>query len=416
MDAQESIGLRPPLAKRLDERREDLERAVLARVYGVADPAAVGDPEYVKGLRVAVGAALAYGIGAIEQEAPPPIPPQLLQQARHAARSGVALDTVLRRYFAGHALVSDLLVEEAERSELVRPTDLKRLMRRAAKAFDCLLSSVASEYVDEISARRRTSEQRQAERVRMLLAGEPVDAVDLDYPLDGWHVGLLATGVEARSTLRALAAALDRRLLLAPAMGGALWAWLGGRRKLASREILSLAESCWPADGRLVIGEPGHGIDGWRLTHRKAKAAMPISTRRPARALRYVDVALLASALGDEVLAGSLREVYLVPLERERDGGVVMRQTLSAYFDAGRNASSAAATLGVNRRTVSARLQAVEDTIGRSIDACAAELETAIRLWELDQSFGSQTMPTGDDNWGADMPIDHRYRLRPQRG
>jgi hypothetical protein len=375
------------LRERLEERREELEQAILVRVYGVADPSSVGDPEYVQGLRSAVGAALSYGIGAVERQLPPAVPPQLLQQARHAARSGVALDTVLRRYFAGHALVSDFLFEEAEREKLILPADLKQVMRREARAFDRLLTSIASEYTRETRAKHQTAEERLGSQVRMILGGEPMDAAELDYDFDGWHVGLLVVGSEAKSTLRPLAAALDRRMLLVPGTGGTLWAWLGGRRKIASQEILRLADACWPATARLALGEPGQGIEGWRLTHRQAKAAMPIAIQGSSAVLRYIDVALLASALSDDVLAGSLREAYLAPLERARDGGVVSRQTLAAYFAAGRNASSAAAALGVNRKTVSLRLQAIEAMIGRPVEACAAELETAIRLWELEQSI-----------------------------
>lgn len=366
---------------------------MLAGVYGVGDPTAVGDPGYVAGLRGAVRAALSYGIEAIEVEAPP-IPQQMLDQARQAARSGVSLDTVLRRYFAGHAVVSDFLVQATERAEPFSPAKLQRAMRKEAGAFDRLLASVADAYTEEAGKRNRTVEQRQAERVRMVLEGAPVDPGELEYDLDGWHVGMVASGAQVRSTLRAMAATLDRRLLLVPGPGSTIWAWLGGRCKIASREVVRLAESCWPETTWLTVGESAQGLDGWRLTHRQAKAAAPIAPRGPGNVLCYLDVAILASALNDDVLIESLNGVYLAPLERERDGGAVLRDTLDAYFEAGRNASSAAARLGVNRKTVSVRLQAVEAAIGRQIDGCAAELETAIRLWELGRRPDTASAPS----------------------
>ena len=240
------------------------------------------------------------------------------------------------------------------------------------------------------------------ERVRTALAGEPIDADELGYELDSWHLAAIASGPQARSTLRALATTLDRRLLIVPAAAGTIWAWLGGRGKIASREVLRLAEACWPEAGALVLGEPGEGIGGWRLTHRQAQAAVPVAMRGTSRIVRYADVALLASALGDEVLAGSLRSVYLAPLKGERDGGMVLRQTLLAYFGAGRNASSAAAALGVHRKTVGLRLQAVEERIGRPIDDCAAELETAMGLWELGRRRGENPPRRGGNNCGRD--------------
>ena len=76
-------------------------------------------PPMSRALREAVSAALSYGSAESTLDVRPPVPPQLLLQARHAARNGVPLDTVLRRYFAGHALVSDFLVQEAERGDSV---------------------------------------------------------------------------------------------------------------------------------------------------------------------------------------------------------------------------------------------------------------------------------------------------------
>jgi DNA-binding PucR family transcriptional regulator len=99
--------------------------------------------------------------------------------------------------------------------------------------------------------------------------------------------------------------------------------------------------------------------------------------------VRYREVALLAAALRDDVLSSSLNEIYLAPLAQERDGGATLRQTLRAYFAAERNVSSAAARLEVSRKTVRSRLRAIEQRVGRSLDACAAEMEIALRLQRL---------------------------------
>src|SRR4051794_73212 len=85
----------------LHARRDEIEQAILARVYAVADSTDVADPEYAEGLRGAVSAALDYGLCALElnEEHPPSVPSAVLDQARLAARNRVSLDTVLRRYF-----------------------------------------------------------------------------------------------------------------------------------------------------------------------------------------------------------------------------------------------------------------------------------------------------------------------------
>jgi hypothetical protein len=94
------------LAARLRDRREEIEAAALARVFAISELPAVGGSEYAQGLRDAVSAGIAFGIEGVERgdDAVGPVPSVLLSQARLAAASGVSLDTVLRRYLAGHVL------------------------------------------------------------------------------------------------------------------------------------------------------------------------------------------------------------------------------------------------------------------------------------------------------------------------
>jgi hypothetical protein len=87
------------LTLRLRQRREEIEAATSTRVLAVSGlPPAVG-PEYEQGLRRAMSAGLEYGLVSLEcdESAGPTPPPVLLGQAAFAARSGVGLDTVLRR-------------------------------------------------------------------------------------------------------------------------------------------------------------------------------------------------------------------------------------------------------------------------------------------------------------------------------
>jgi DNA-binding PucR family transcriptional regulator len=119
-----------------------------------------------------------------------------------------------------------------------------------------------------------------------------------------------------------------------------------------------------------------------RLTHRQAQAALRVALRRPKRLTRYGDVMLLAAVLQDDVSARSLVDTYLSPLDGLRDGPL-LRGTLYAYFEAGRNVTTAAAALGVERRTVSYRLQAFEERLGCRLGTCLPEVELALRLGEL---------------------------------
>jgi PucR C-terminal helix-turn-helix domain/GGDEF-like domain len=377
----DAARVRAALAKRLRSRRAEIDEAVLTRVNAIADPSAAVDPTYAIGLRAAVATAIEYGLEVLDGGAvrPLPVPPSLLAQARSAARSGVGLNTVLRRYMAGHTLLSDFLINEAGRAS-VGQAGLQRLLRTQAALLDRLVAAVGEEYEREATSRPSSAEQLRTERVRQLLGGELLDVADLAYDIEGHHLGLVGAGPGLSRPLRGLAKRLDHSLLLVQPDDRTAWAWLGGRRPPDPAAVESRLSLVCPGRTVFAVGEPAHRLQGWRLTHRQALAALPIARRRPERPVRYARVALLASSLQDDLLCESLSQIYLTPLDAQRDGGQAARQTLRAYFDAERNVSSAAAALGVSRRTVSNRLRVIETQIGRPLSSDAAELEMALRL------------------------------------
>jgi len=372
------------LAKALRGRSAEIEQSILTRAYSVSELPARGGPEYAQGLRAAVRAGVELGLAGIEdgESGATLIPEALLSQARLAARSGVSLDTVLRRYFAGHTLLEDFMVNEAEREKLFDPAELQCLLRTQAAIVDRLFVAIAAAYTEEDERRHGGSARRKAERIERLLGGEPLDTSDLGYDFDAWHLGLLASGPGALEALARLAAALDSRALTVRREEGVVWGWLGSKQRLDSRAVESLARRELPAAVTLATGEPGQGIAAWRLSHRQARAALSVAQRSEERVVSYARVALLASALGDELLTGALRELYVAPLEAESDGGALL-QTLRAYFAAERNISSTAISVQADRKTVNSRLGAVERRLGRPIASCALELEIALQLEEL---------------------------------
>ena len=373
---------RAALAARLRERRDELEAAVATRIYAIDDPREVIDPGYLRGLHAALVATVDYAVTSIEvgeRRAPEP-PSALLAQVRLAARNGVALDTVLRRCLAGNALLDDMVVAEAERTEVPRSA-LRDLLASQATLFDRLLAVVSDEYGREAARRPTSVAARRRECVKRLLAGELVDRSELGYDLEAHHLAIVAKGEQGEETMRELAARLERNLLAVRREEEPVWAcWLGGRNRLVAERAIEALAAEVPPGTFIVLGEPGEGLAGWRFSHRQAKAALPVAERSGRAVLRYADVAMLASMLGDDLLATSLRRLYLEPLERARDGGEVARQTLHAYFAAERNVSSTAAALGVDRRTVTNRMRAIEALLGRSLRDSATDLEIALRL------------------------------------
>jgi len=376
--------IRSGVARRLRGRRREIERITLTRVYAVSETGT--DPEYLEGLRGAVAAAVEYGIDAIEssEDSAPPAPAELLAQARLAARHGVKLETVLRRYLAGYSLLADFIIEESERDGLMTGASLKRLLRVQASRLDRLVAAVSEEYAREERARPRSVGERNARKVERLLAGEPIDTADLAYDFGApHHLGAIATGARAGEAIGEIVKALDCRRLVIEYDPSTAWVWLGSRRRIDPGELERLVAPGSAGLEAVAIGEPGEGFTGWRLTHQQARAALAVARSGSAGFARYADVALLAALLQDDLAATSLRQLYLDPLNADRDGGEVARDTLRAYFASEQNVTSAAAHLGINRNTVASRLRAIEGRIGRPLAACGPELVVALRLDQL---------------------------------
>jgi hypothetical protein len=372
------------VAARLRERLPEIQTAVGTRVYAIADPHEVADPAYVEGLKAALAAAVEYRLAVLElgERRAPAVPEVLLAQARLDARDGVLLDTVLRRYFAGNSHFGDFLVEEAERAEVPAST-LRELLREQSTLGDRLLAAVSAEHAREATNRPSSGAERRREVIKRLLAGELVDHSEIEYDFDGQHLALMAKGEGAEGLMRELAGRLDRRLLVVQREEEAKWAgWLGGRGELDPAEAMRVLDDLATPGVFVTVGEAGEGLAGWRFSHLQAKAALAIAERRREPVLRYADVAVVASILRDDLVATSLRQLYLEPLAQTRDNGKVARETLRAYFAAERNISSTAAALGVDRRTVRNRLRAIEAQLGRPLTGSLADLEIALRLDE----------------------------------
>lgn len=346
-------------------------------------PVSPADPEYVAGLRATVRDAIDYALTGLEAAdgPPPPIPASARAQARRAARSGISLDTVLRRYHAGDRFLSELIVGEA--SDFPHES-VQGILRALGPLVDRLTATIATEYTHELDRMRRSPTQRLGERIGRLLAGDCDSDPELAYEFDCWHVGMIISGASAEELVRHLATQLDCQSLLAPRGGGdATWAWLGRRRGLSVSAIEASLKGALPVGISLALGEPRRGIEGWRLTHLEAQAALRVMLHRSERITKCRDVILVSAVMRDQSLAKSLVNTYLTPLDGRGDYGEVLRRTLRAYFAADQNAVTAASALGVARHTVERRLRRVEEKLEQTIGACSAQLQVALVMEEL---------------------------------
>lgn len=377
------IELRPATAERLRERREEIHEAVIHRALSVAPPSGREIPGYVEGLRSAIPAAVEYAFDAIEEgeERVGPTPASILVQAAASARSQVGLEVVMRRYAVGYSTLCDFLHQEMRALPGGTDEGYTILMRELTALFDRIVTEVSEAHRRAEGKVLPSPAERRLERIRRLLAGERIDPEELEYPLEAHHLSMIVSGSSPEGAAGDLAERLDRRLLIGESPGGRCAVWLGGGRPF-EREELDEATSEVAEEGiRLSLGEPGHGLAGWRRSRRQAEAAHVVAERGREGVVWYREVALLAAALRDPDLSHFLLEYYVDPLGGESSA---LGETLLVFLELNGNASSAAAALGISRQTVASRLRSVEERVGGQIGTYAAQIETALRLAELD--------------------------------
>jgi hypothetical protein len=370
------------LARRLRQRRGEIERALIHTCVR-GDPSGVRDPEYHTSLSNTLAAVTAYNLDCIERgdDASDPIPSLAIAQARRAARDGIALDTFLIGVISAHTLMNEFILDEAGDLDSEVLGGVQALQGSILRRF---ASNLSREYRREENKLGESSARRRTALVERLLSGAPVPLEGLRYAMKMWHIGLVARGVKGAEVTKGLAEVLGTAVLTVPRDEETVWAWLGSHRRISSDLVEHALSKRRDVKARFAVGEPAEGLEGWRATHLEAKATLAVAIRSSATVTRFSRVALEAIALQTPDLVRSLQVTYLGPLSSNQRRASVFRETLRAYLSAGRNASSAAVSLRVTRRTVENRLRAIEKVLERPLDTCAGELDLALRLESLD--------------------------------
>lgn len=371
------------LAARLRERLPEIEAAVHQRIRSIGEAIPLIDPEYAAGVQEATREAVDYAIAGIETgaQSSESIPTAVAKQARHAARSGVPLETVLRRYHAGDRVLSEWITGAAD----ALPVEaLQEIVRTQGNLVDRVAAGIAGEYNRELERSRQSPSQRLSERVRALLDGERDGDPDLPYDLAGWHIGLIGSGAGLEEGIREAARQADRQVLCVQGISdGRVWAWLGGRAKPDIGDLEHTLEQRVPAGASLCVGEIRRGLEGWRLTHAEAQIALQVALYAPSTITRSRDVMLLSAIIRDPRLTKSVVETFIQPLEDRSGRGPVLRKTLRTYFGADQNAATTAHRLKVDRGTVRRRLTTAEKLLGLKIDSYGPQLQVALAVEEL---------------------------------
>jgi len=378
---ESSAQIRGELVALLRSHSEEVEQALVAR-YLSSDMGRDLDTDSVSGLRLAATEVVRVLLARLEEGDlwSTDLPPGIAAPIQYMAREGMSLDRVLRGLTIVATTIGEFVAEHM--GELAQPEEAMRYMANLRSLNDDrLMAAFAAEYEQELERLDSAPSRRLWQRIDSLLDGGLGDFADLDYRLEGFHVGLIAMGVKAELACRRLAETLGCDLLLLPRTEETIWAWLGARRQISFAE-LERAAAGGETPLAIAAGESRFGLEGWRTTHREARECVTVAMLQRTRVTRYSDVALLATALSSEVMGRSLLDRYLRPLDQQRDGGG-LRGTLRTYLELNCNAASAAAALKVDRHTVQRRLRRIEESVGESVSTRRAEFGVALRLEDM---------------------------------
>jgi DNA-binding PucR family transcriptional regulator len=370
-----------PVAERLRERQPEIEQELLLSIpEGLLDPLGGQDAEYAASQREAIAAALDCALSALvrdpgrESSAPAPVVAQAQRSARHA----VSLETVICLYAAGRELLGDIMAAEAENHSA---EEARRAQTILGALLQRLIPVIARAHRSETERLRRSPQQRRANLVRKLVKGDPVDATRIGYNFAGWHIGLIATGTSANTAASHLAKGLGRKQVLAIEHDDtAAWGWLSGTQPLYASEIEKYVLASGLADVVLAVGEPGHGLAGWRMTHRQAQEAHRVALLSYQPVTTYSDVGLLAPWALDRAAAIAFVRTHLGPLDEMKGGGADEREALREIFKASHQIAPAASALKVDRGTLRMRLSRIERQLGFPLASKQTEIEVALRL------------------------------------
>ena len=199
-------------------------------------------------------------------------------------------------------------------------------------------------------------------------------------------------GRDTHSAMEAAIAAIRDRLgatraLVHPLGILSIAAWIGTHDAVSPRQLDDLRFDMQAAPGvRIAIGEPAHGIAGFRQSHNEAVQARRVAelAARPAGTItRYARVALAAIATADLDQARTFVQRELRGLAADDDLTTRLTATLRTYLDEHSSRSRTAKRLGIHENTVSYRIKQAEEILGRSVDQRTLELRVALALAHL---------------------------------
>lgn len=303
-----------------------------------------------------------------------------------AARAGLSWQAVAAAWSGCQAEIADALLRhigEANWGDTTQASEVMRASILCLLGFDNVVDArLASAYHQSRDRAEQRAVLATGDRLDDLLIGREAGEADLGFDLDCDHVASIAWGDDARRGVEELGGRLGCEVTIEQRRD-LVWGWLHGSPEIDPEALSDARQFVPPPTVGLALGNRHAGKEGFITSHHEARSAKRVAVLSGAPVTLFIDVGLEAFALSDERLARAFVARELGPLVGEDSRSAALRRTLEAYFAAGNSASGAAAALDVHERTVSYRIRAAEERLGRYFVDCQDEVALALRLRSL---------------------------------
>lgn len=311
--------------------------------------------------------------------------------AQACARLGVSAAALLRSYQRGHELAWHwwfARIIEREFDAEVRAAVTARMVELLMAYISSTMALTAEVHAEETAQQTLGASWRRRNTVLEVVEGRARRSVAelsqlLGYDLQRSHLGFVVWGPDQPDDWSGLERAVQTwvtcatgcRALLVSVDGREVWGWVAG----ATSPTWGAGDS--PKRGlRVAVGQPGRGLDGFRLTHREALLVRVLGNRVPGPVLRHAELATVALLRDDPDLwqryvstsLGGLAE----PGGRER----TLRETVREYLRSGESVRATGQALHLHRNTVQQRLDQAAKMRGRPLGEARLELAVALEI------------------------------------
>jgi DNA-binding PucR family transcriptional regulator len=331
-------------------------------------------------------------------------PAAAVEYARRLAQHDVPVNSLVRAYRLGQGRMNELVFRVVRGLDVAAETRFAVLEAISATLFeyiDRISQQVVAVYEDERERWLENQNSIRALRVREVLEGRKVVDVDatsnsIRYPLRWHHLAVViwypdvgGSGDELarlQRFLREVGQATDvgSNPLFAAADQTGGWGWLPYRSAPhnAVETVRHFARE--RADPPSVgIGTVASGVDGFRRSHREARAARAVAVagaQPEPTVIAATDPGLSAAALlgGDIGAAREWVTGVLGDLSADTENDARLRETLRVFLRCGSSYKQSAEELGMHFNTVKYRVGRAVTRRGRPIESDRLDVELAL--------------------------------------